>query len=370
MAAIVIAVWQWATVTANYGGNWTALFCTGSVQPHPPLVAQEHVYLFVNSAGYDGQLYHYIAHDPLMRSDLKFYVDDPRLRYRRILVPLLAYAVAVGRSEWVDPAYELVFLISIGLGVYWSCRFGQQVGLPAPWGLLFLLMPAVPIAMDRLVVDAGLATLTAAFLCYGRSPSWRLFLVLACAALTRETGLLLILAYCAYLLQRREFRIASIFLLSALPAVAWYFYVQTRTTGKPYDVSLIPLSAILQALENPWSYPAGTPFVGVVHLADYIALAGVLMGFGLVLYSYLREPSDPLLIAALLFVLTGLVFQRTDQWENVYSFGRLYTPPLLCLSAVAAQHRKPWLLAPVAMILPRVAIQLTPQALGMVRWIV
>src|SRR5262249_48370715 len=98
--------------------------------------------------------------------------------------------------------------------------------------------------------------------------------------------------------------------------------------------------------------------------------AGLLIGFGLVLYLYVREPSDPIRIAALLFVLTGLVFQRTDQWQSVYSFGRVYTPPLLCLLAVAAQHRKPWLLAPIAMMLPRVAIQLTPQALGIVRWIV
>jgi hypothetical protein len=369
MAIISIAVWQWATVTANYGGNWTALFCTGAVQPHPPLVASEHVYLFTNSTGYDGQVYHYIAHDPLMRSDLKSYVDDPALRYRRILTPMLAYAVAMGRSEWIDPAYELVFLIGIGLGVYWSCRFAREVGLPAAWGLLFLSMPAVPIAMDRLVVDAGLAALTAAFLFYTHSPSWRLFVVLACAALTRETGFLLILAYCAYLLFRRRFRIAGFFLLSALPAVAWYGYVQTRTTGQPYVLSLIPLSAILQALKNPWNYPAGTPFVTGVHVADYVALAGVLLGFGLALYWCFRGPTDPPRIAAMLFALTGLVLQRTDHWQNVYDFGRVYTPLLLCLAAVTAQLRKPWLLAPVAMIMPRLVIQLTPQMLGVARWI-
>jgi len=156
MAALLVLAWQWATVSANYAGNWTALFCTGSLQRHPPLVASEHIYLFANSTGYDGQMYHYIAHDPLMRSDLKSYIDDSRLRYRRILIPLLAYGVAMGRSNWIDPAFELVFLISIGLGVYWSSRFAQQLGLPASWGLLFLLMPAVPIAADRLVVDAGL----------------------------------------------------------------------------------------------------------------------------------------------------------------------------------------------------------------------
>jgi hypothetical protein len=41
---------------------------------------------------------------------------------------------------------------------------------------------------------------------------------------------------------------------------------------------------------------------------------------------------------------------------------------LLCLSAIAAQYRKPWLLAPVAMMLPRIAMQLAPQALGVVRY--
>ena len=96
LAAIaLVTLWQWATVTANYGGNWTALFCTGATQRQPPLVVSENIYLFANSPGFDGQMYHYIAHDPLMRSDLRRYIDDPRLRYRRILIPLLAYGVAL-----------------------------------------------------------------------------------------------------------------------------------------------------------------------------------------------------------------------------------------------------------------------------------
>jgi hypothetical protein len=369
VAATLVAAWQWATVNANYGGNWTALFCTGAIQRHPPLAASERVYLFAGSTGYDGQFYHYIAHDPFIRSDLQAYVDDPALRYRRILMPLLAHAVAMARSEWIDPAYLLVTLIGIGLGVYWSCLFAQQAGCAAEWGLLFLLMPAVPISMDRLVVDAGLAALTVAFLFYSRSPSWKLFLVLACAALTRETGFLLIVGYCACLLWRRALRIAGIFLLSALPAVAWYAYVHSRTTAKSYDMSLIPLSAILRVFQNPWTYPAGTPFVSAVQVADYMALSGVLLGFALSIYWYVRNPSDPPRSAAVVFALMGLVVQRTDHWQNVYDFGRVYTPLFLCLSAVAAQRRDPLLLAPVAMMLPRLAIQLAPQMMGVVRWI-
>jgi hypothetical protein len=231
-------------------------------------------------------------------------------------------------------------------------------------------MPAVPVAMDRLVVDAGLAALTAGFLRYGRSPSWKLFVVLACAALARETGALLILAYCVHLLWRREFRVAAVFACTGLPALGWFGYVQSQTIAKPYATSLIPLSGMLQALQNPEQYPAGTPFLAAIHAADYLALAGMLLAFALALYWYVRGPSDPVRIAALLFTLLGLVLQRSDLWGNVYGFGRVFTPLLLCLAAVGAQYRKPWLLAPAALLLPRIAIQLAPQMLGVVRWVV
>jgi hypothetical protein len=364
-AVLSAALWQWATVTANFGGNWTALFCTGAIQRHPPLAASERVYLFANSTGFDGQFYHYMAHDPFLRSDLKNFVDDPRLRYHRILIPLLAYGMALGQSGPIDRAYQMVCLLSIGLGVYWSCRLVQSAGLAAAWGLLFLAMPAVPIALDRMVVDGGLAALTAAFVYYCRSPSWKLFSILACAALTRETGFLLVLAYCSYLAWRREFRMAGVFFLSAAPAIAWYGYVQANTQALPYPISMLPFSAILRVLGHPWKYPPGTPFVHAVVLTDYLALAGVLLAFGFAFFWFARAPANPIGIIAALFAALALVFQRPDHWQNVYDFGRVYTPMLVCLSAIGAERRNPWLLLPVAMMLPRIAIQLAPQVLGL-----
>jgi len=368
--AFFVLLWQFATVRANYGGNWTALFTTGALEKQPPVNAQEHVYLFAKSHGYDGQFYRYIAHDPFLRTDLKKYVDDPRLRYRRILVPLLAYLLAAGRQDWIDPAYELVCLASIALGVYWSCRIAQTSGIAAAWGLIFLALPAIAITADRLVVDGALAALTAAFVYYSASPSWKLFVVLALAALTRETGLLLVLAYCAYLAWRREIRWAGIFVLSILPAAAWNAYLAVKTPSAAYPFSLIPLSAILHVLGHPWHYPPGTPFAGIVVAADYLALAGVLLAFGLALAVFVRSPADPVHIAAAFFAVMGLTFQRIDHWQNVYDFGRVYTPALACLAAVAARGRNPWLLLPMAMMLPRIAIQLAPQALGVIHWII
>jgi hypothetical protein len=349
-ATALVALWQWATVRANYGGNWTALFCTGALQRLPPLVAAEHVFVFPNTTGFDGQMYHYVAHDPFLREDLKHYVDDARLRYRRILVPLLAWTLALGQASWVDRAYELVCLLAIGLGAWWSCR------LAGAWGLLFLAMPAVLVTVDRFVVDGMLAALTVGFIWYSRRPSWKLFVVLACAALTRETGFLLVLAWCV---SRR----AWAFLLSALPALGWYCYVQSRTVGLPYEGSLVPLSAILRALANPVRYPPGTPLASAVVAADYLALLGVLVAFGMAFAWFARDPRDPVRVAAALFATMGVVFQRTDHWQNVFDFGRVYTPVLLCLAA----SRQPWMLAPTAMMLPRIAMQFTPQVLGICR---
>jgi len=367
-ATAFVLLWQWATVNANYGGNWTALFCTGALEPHPALDASEHVYLFPNSRGYDGQFYHYIAHDPFLRSNLKSSIDDARLRYRRILVPFLAFALAGGQSESIDRAYELVFLLTVALGVFWSCRVAQNAGVAAAWGLLFLAMPAVPITMDRLVVDGALAALTVAFVYYSPSPSWKLFLVLACAVLTRETGLLLVIAWCVSLAGRRQFRTAALFLLTAVPGAAWYAYVQTKTTANVYATSLVPFSAIVSAFLHPLRYPPGTPLAIAVHAADYLALAGMLVALALALLWFARLPLDPVRIAAVLFAVVGILLQRADLWRDVYGYGRLFTPLLVCLSALAAQYRRPWLLAPLAMIAPRIAIQLAPQALGILHW--
>jgi hypothetical protein len=373
LAVTAVAVWQWATVRANYGDNWTALFCTGSLQRHPPLVSSEHVYVFANSTGYDGQFYHYIAHDPFMRSGLKTFIDDARLRYRRILVPFLAHGLALGHPEWIDPAYEAVFLLSVGLGVYWSCRVMQAHELPVVWGLVFLVMPAVPISMDRLVIDGALAALAVGFLVYSPQPSWKLFLVLVSATLVRETGFLLLLAYTISLVMRRLFSTAAVFLLGVVPALAWYGYVQTQTVGHPYEVRFANILKVFSESK----YPAGIPFTTVIQAADYLALAGILLAFGLGMYLFSRSPSDPVRGAAFLFASLGLTFlclpppdplQSSNQFRNVYDFGRIYTPLLLCLAAVAAQRRSPWLLAPCALMLPRITIQLVPQILGVIRW--
>jgi hypothetical protein len=359
LAMAMVLAWQWVTVHANYGGNWTALFYTGAGRPMPPLVAAEHVYVFPNSTGYDGQLYHYVAHDPLMRSDLKNYSDDARMRYRRVLVPALANLLSMGRPGWVDPAYRIVVVLGIGLGVYWSCRFAGA------WGMLFILLPASLICVDRLVVDGMLAAFTAGFLVYRERPGWQLWAVLMCAALTRETGLILVAACCLHFFSRRQWRRSVLSGCSAIPAAAWYAYVQARTVPSGYRFTPVPFSALAHVIAHPWKYPASTPFVRAVLAGDYLADAGALLGIGLGLYCLVRGRGGILSLAAGLYAVLE-IFQPLSHWENVYDFGRLESPMLLCLAGIAWIERNPGLLAPWALLLPRIAMQFGPQLLGIV----
>ncbi len=100
LGAALLFLWQLATVRANYGGNWTALYCTGAnLLGVPPALDSEHIYLFPHSKGYDGQNYHYVAHDPFLRRGFARYIDSARVRHARILVPGLAYVLALGNDR-------------------------------------------------------------------------------------------------------------------------------------------------------------------------------------------------------------------------------------------------------------------------------
>jgi hypothetical protein len=162
---------------------------------------------------------------------------------------------------------------------------------------------------------------------------------------------------------------AGIFFLSAAPAAGWYVYVQQNTAGHSYRPTLMSFSTFLGAVLHPPHYAIAIPFAALVRFADYVAIAGALIGFGCAFILLARHPIDPVRIAAILFTLLGLLVDLPAQWSTVYNFGRYDAPLLVCLAGAAAQTRNPWLLSPIAMLLPRIAIQLAPQALGIVHWI-
>ncbi|HEY1342895.1 MAG TPA: hypothetical protein VGF59_35575, partial [Bryobacteraceae bacterium] len=156
VAAVATAAlfgWQFATVHANYQGNWTALFCIGGNFHRPPEL-NHGVYVFPDSPGYDGQWYRAVAHDPWMRAGLWRFVDMPE-RCQRILLPATAWLMAFGRPEWVDRTYILAVLFFLFAGVWITSEWSAYQKRSPWWGLAFAVLPGTLITMDRMTVDVA-----------------------------------------------------------------------------------------------------------------------------------------------------------------------------------------------------------------------
>jgi hypothetical protein len=366
LCAALVLLWQGLTVRCNYGGNWSALYCTGAKFQIPPALASENIYRFDRSYGWDGQFYHYIAHDPFLADGMWKYVDNPRLRYRRILIPGLAYVLAWGSARHIDTAYRAVILLFFGLGAYWLSRLAGLYGHNRAWGLAFVCVPAAIVSMDRMAVDVALAAFVMAFALYSRhgEEDWKLYPVLLLAALVRDTGLLLVAAYCIWLLLRKRVRRAAIFGTAALPTLAWYKYIDARIPSYMAAPPIgLPFSGLLSRLLHPLPYPSSPVVDSLVKGFDYLAVAGVLLAFAIAFPLSRKTGFDPRGWAMLLFVLLGVLLKR-GQWLEVSDIGRILSP-LLVLLALEPPPSFAWLpLAPLCMVAPRCALRLVPQVLG------
>ena len=362
-AVLGVWLWQFATVHFNYGGNWTALFSIAPDWPQPPFSASESLYKFPGSLGYDGQMYHLIAHDPLMRRGAAIAMDDPALRYRRILVPMLAWAIALGRDSAIHAAYVAVILGFVFLGVYWLARAMLIQGRHPAWGLMFVLMPATLVSMDRMTVDVALAALTAGFVLFCDS-RWKVLPILVCAALTRETGLLLTLGYGIFLLSRRRFADLLWTAASTLPAIFWYAYVNGHTPHQPTPeiVNLIPLAGWIERVAHPEIYALPhLQALAAVEL-DYVALAGVALMLGQAAWLAWARRWNARAAAIYVFAAATAFIGSRSVWQDAFSYGRVVTPLMLLLAAEDSRAYTPVLLMDA-----RIGLNFLKQIIGVAR---
>lgn len=367
-ASAVAFLWlcQAATVRYNYGGNWTGLFCIAPHMPVPDFLQSERLYIFRGTEGYDGQVFHLIAHDPWMTRGSAAAINGAEFRYQRILVPALAWMLALSRDEYVHPAYVAVILGFAFAGVFWLARLAQKRGSPPAWGLAFIAVPATITSLDRMTADIALAAFCVGFVLYAES-SWQPVAILACAALTRETGVPIIAGYCIFLLTRLKIAKAFAAACALLPACAWFLYV-THGTAKSEAtryLSTVPLYGFIERVIHPAVYPLSGWKADVAIAFDLVALAGVALMLIVVARMAANVRWDA--VAAPIYVLAlAVVFLGSrDVWEDAYNFGRVLSP-LLFLTFIE-QWRGWTALAPMAMIDLRISLNLTGQLEGIVR---
>ncbi len=346
----------WLYLNTHYlrHDNWTSVFYSGARVPMPAELANENIYLYPGVVGYDGQFYHLIAHDPLFRKGFARFIDDPRFRYRRILVPGLAALLSFGHSDWVDPAYIAVVLGFVFLGTFWLTRWSMSHGLSPAWGLLFLVVPATLVTMLFMIVDGTLAALTIGAIWYAeRDNKVRLFAVLACAGLVRETGVLFVVGYCVWLLVQRRPWLALGFGTAAVPLFLWLGFVQFHTAGDAKAmISAVPFAGLYGAVAGHWTYQQP-----ILVMLDFVALTGMLLAFAFAVhYLWRRETRNVAAFMVAGFLLLGIfVSDAAAVWPEVNSFGRVFTPVLLVVATTGLLRGNWWTLAPIALVDLRIA---------------
>jgi hypothetical protein len=341
---LLVLGWQFLTVRANYDGNWTGLFFTGSSVPVPDALAST-TYHVPSAKGYDGQYYRLIAHDPFFRENTAAYLDAPRIRARRILIPLLAWVLAGGRQGLIDGAYVLVLAVFVMGGIYWlACTMVQQ-GRHAAWGFLFLMVPATLVSIDRMTIDVAVGALTAlfAFQFLAHRERW-LWFTLAAAALARETGLMLAGAAVLAALLRRDFRRAVLWASATLPALGWYVYVEYNVAlpAAKAPLAVIPrwvvphagLGIVLRALDPP-KYGLAASLETLARGIDALALAATVAAAVMSMVR-LRKTPTAALRAVLCFQVFFMFFMTNKLfWNTPFGYSRPIAPLFVLLIAGA-----------------------------------
>lgn len=225
-AALVTAV-MLLFLFGPFRGQITGFFRIGDVRPPAPALAGQSVFTYPQQAGYDGQYYLALALDPALRNPKTLdSLDHPAYRSRRILLPLLGYALGLGQPALIPYALPLLNAAAVIALVWLAARWLQGGGRSGWLGLLVLALPGVWEALALTTTDLLCSALVlAALLALRRQRPGLAAVALALAALTRETALLYWIAILGALFCARQWRSLLWLLPAGLPAAAWNFYL-------------------------------------------------------------------------------------------------------------------------------------------------
>jgi hypothetical protein len=361
--ALCAVAWLFIDVQFNYEGDLTGLFYTGSNAALPQEL-NTHTYRVKDQTGYDGAYYHLTAHDPLLRRGFSNYADNPRLRWRRIGLPGLAALVTAGSDDYVDGAYVALQLVFVFFGAYWLGRYAETLQARAAWGLAFLVIPAVAVSLDRMTIDLPLAALTIALIfCDVRGTAgWPVFLVLCAAPLVRETGMVLLVGWCAAAFIRRNWSAGALGLLCSLPALAWWLYVAGRTPvdATPWLASY-PFSGIIDRTLHSAPTITSSPWLRAAAIFEWTALAGIWLALFLALYTAWKRRIELLEGIAIAFTVFAGALGKYDIWGSAYATGRTMSPLLIALGLIALRDRRFVFALPLLLVVPRIALQFEAQ---------
>jgi len=274
----------------KFSGNITGFFRIGSVLPLSPFLDPQQAFIFKDQLGYDGQQFLSIALDPFLQNDGTIAaLDHPSYRYRRILYPLLGYLFGLGNPQWIPYALVGINILAIALITVIVAFYNQSRGAEPNKSLFVLTIPGVWITLTLSTADLLGSLLTLAAIHFEHRDRPRLTAgMIALALLTRETLVIIWLAFLINNLWLKRQRFILPLILAPFPAIVWNGYIWLRQ---------------LPGATGMGNF--GLPGVGVVEKIQQIFKIGItannsfeaylflllIVGFALVLWSSYRFPT-------------------------------------------------------------------------------
>lgn len=234
------------------------VFVDASATPSP-------IAVLPNSDGYDGQFYYRLALDPFTDQQTAFGVriDTPPYRQQRILYPLLAALLSLGRPAAVPVALIGVNYLAL-CGMAWlGGHYARHLGAHALWGTAFAFFPGFLLSLSRDTVEIVAAFFLLAYVhCMSRGRPYLAGACLVLAVLAKETALIA----------------AGGLLLASLPARSrgalrdnWFAIAAPLAAYVLWQIRLSGVWRIASVSNHTFTNNIGLPFVGVAGLLGRIA---------------------------------------------------------------------------------------------------
>lgn len=231
--------------------------------------------------GYDGQFNYYIARDP---STAAQYLDVPAYRFQRILFPIMGRVLTLGQESLIPWTFLIINLIALAWGTFLLESLLKAYGVSRWYALSYGLTLGV-FGSVRLSLSEPLAYgLVIGAIYLANREGWLLSAVLlALAALAKETTLFFAAGFVLYLLYKREWvKAVYVGLIAVIPFAIWQLVL--RANFGSFGVG--SGGALATSFEV-------IPFMGIVRIITDSApeaRAGLLLIFSVILIPFVLVP--------------------------------------------------------------------------------
>ena len=326
-AALLYAAWVgWAHHIGHDWRDWAAIgrhFVTAS--DASPVIARDAPHA-TNVLGYDGQFFLYIARDP---AGAVPYLDNASYRYGRVVYPMAARGLALGRQAAIPFALVVINLFAVAVGTWAVAAWLRREHFSMWFALVYAAFPGLFFGVLRDLSEPLAYALTAvALLVFDADRTRRIALaaaLFAVAILTREAAALFMLVWAAELaVQGRRVRAVVFMGAALLPYLAYRFVfleVWLGSAGFPSELRPTALPFGGMAHDFPWG--------GDELQRAYAVLLPGTFCVALALVALLRGARAPAVWALLANALVFVVFLPTKAYEDYASAGRISTGVVL-----------------------------------------